>query len=277
MNNSTLTITCTIQSLAVAPSLLKSRRPEILIIDMANLEFINCRILVRLKCIIDLAVELKIAIKIFPPDRGDTRDYAGRMGLFANTNYTYPYNINPPKAFLPLIKIENDINDHLHEELSRVFSHMLVPSSYIGSLAGTFTELADNMFYHAGAQSNMGWGYVCAQVFEKNPRISISLSDVGVGVYETYQRTNQVRGRSEKQILLDSFEQGESCLNPGPGKGYRGIGLWEARDYIQRFEHGTLLYRSGKHWVTIDHRGIRTRETGIVYAGTWIEMEVPII
>ena len=42
--------------------------------------------------------------------------------------------------------------------------------------------------------------------------IRVGIADAGIGFYGSYKRNNQLRNRTEKQILLDAFEMGESSL-----------------------------------------------------------------
>lgn len=255
---------------------LKQRRLSALELNLYNVRFADSFLLTRWRCLIDLALENKIPCSIAPPHQKNVEDYVGRMGLFDGTTYKYPYQKRSPEKFFPLRKIESDRNDWIFEDAERVLSHAGVGKNYVYRLCEVFVELADNIYFHAGAKLNTGWGYAHAQVLKR--KVTISLCDVGIGFYQSYVRTGQVRNRSEKKILLDSFEELESSLNPGRGKGHRGLGLSEARDFVLNVGGLIELY-SGKNAVRVRKRGgIQIMDSDYNRVeGAWIKMVVPIL
>ena len=261
-------------SVGEAPILLRSKNYNQLLLDLSSVSFVKSLELTQWKCLIELALEYDMKVNITPPHEESAYHYAGRMGLFEKTNYVYPFKEKQPQTFFPLLRIESDRNENLYEECLRVFSMSNVSTNYIRRLADTFTELADNVYFHSGQSPNSGWGYVHAQVYQKN--ICIGVSDVGVGFYGSYKQNNQIRGRTEKQILLDAFKVGESSLNPFPKPGYRGVGLSEVFEFIERFS-GIMTVSSGKAMVMATQKGLK--DEGLLYNvyGAWIQLEVPIL
>lgn len=261
--------------LAQAPSEIRSGNYNQLNLDLALLGYIRPYQLVRIRCLIDLAIEQNLSVQINPPNSSDVRDYAGRMGLFKGTSYTYPYNENHSSTFFPLIKITNDRNESIYEECRKVFGLSNATANYVNRLSDAFVELADNIYFHSGETENSGWGYIHAQAYKHGGTIRLGLSDVGVGVYGSYQRTGQLRGRSEEQLTRDVFEELESSLNPGPKKGHRGLGLHEVKDFIDRHT-GLLVMYTGNVIVNVNQVGIFPQKSSFKTEGTWIQMRVPI-
>ncbi len=231
--------------------------------------------LVRTRCLIDYLLRQNVVPKILWPQNISAREYAGRMGLFEGTDYIYPLNQHEPQSFFPLYKIENDWTEFLYEECHRVLSLSNVPRNYINSLADAFTELANNIYYHSGEKENTGFGYVHAQAYPKGQYIHISICDLGIGVYGSYERRNKVRGRPEYEVVRDAFNELDSSLNEAPGVGHRGIGLSIVRDFIVQ-HNCTLWMWTGKTNVCLSKNGIFTGTNSFNFKGTLIEMKVPM-
>lgn len=270
-----LTITTSITDLAHAPSEIRSKKHTSLLINLERWNYVRPYELVRIRSIIDLANEMNLSIQITPPLSVDVKDYAARMGLFEGTGFQYPYNKNNSVTFFPLIKITNDRNEEVYEECRKVFGLSNATANYVNRLSDAFVELADNIYYHSGTTENSGWGYIHAQAYLQAGVIRLGLSDVGVGVYGSYERTGQLRGRTEEQLTKDVFEELESSLNPGPKKGHRGLGLHEVKEFIDRHT-GLLVMRTGNVTVNANQVGIYPQPSGFKTEGTWIQMRVPI-
>jgi anti-sigma regulatory factor (Ser/Thr protein kinase) len=261
--------------LATASNKLKNLNDNKITFDLSNYSFVKPYQLVRIRCLYDLALELGLSFFTTYPLDQNVKDYCGRMGLFEGTDYAYPYKKKTEDKFFQLLKITNDRNETVYDECQKVLRLSKVTSNYINRLADTFTELADNIYYHSGSKENTGWGYMHAQAHIRSGQIHLGLSDVGVGVYGSYQRTNQVRNRTEEQVITDIFEELESCLNPGPQKGHRGLGLHETKDFIDKHT-GHLILSSGNYSVHVNQTGIYPQENKYITEGTWIQMRVPI-
>ena len=196
------------------------------------------------------------------------------MGLFEETNYSYqrPPNENESSHFFSLRKITNDRNEDIYKQCKKVFHQ--IPFNYVRDLCDVFIELTDNIYYHSGQSENSGWGYVHAQTYDN---IQIALSDVGVGVYGSYQRRDKLKNRTEKKLVCDIFEESESSLNPPLGQGdqHRGVGLSQVKDFIME-SGGELNMYTGKVFAKVDQNGVRVLSNdNIKTEGTWIEMILP--
>lgn len=260
--------------LASAPSVIRTSSDSIRL-NLEDCGFIRPDRLVRWRCIIDLALECGRSIQITPPKSVDAKNYAGRMELFKGTDYVYPFQQNNPDTFFPLIKITNDRNESIYEECLRVFGYSKATSNYVNRVSDAFVELADNIYFHSGEKVNSGWGYIHAQAHPQSGIIRLGICDVGVGIYGSYERTGQLKGRTEENLVRDVFEEMESSLNVGPGKGHRGLGLHEVREFINT-NTGLLTMRTGNMLVYVNQTGVYPQRTTYKTEGTWIELRIPI-
>jgi len=272
----TLVINHKDESLGSAPAQMSSGKYGAVHLDLSKSTYVRSIALVRWRCLIDLAQQFNLQLTITPPVNVAACDYAGRMGVFDGTTYQYPHHKRSADTFFPLIRVENDRNDRLYDECRKIFSLSKATMNYVDRLADAFTELADNIFYHSGKTANSGWGYIHAQAYPNAGNIYLGISDVGVGFYGSYARTNQTRNRTEEQIIVDSFEALESSLNPAPKQGHRGLGLHEVHEFVKKHT-GRVHIRSGKASVSATQVGIFPESLGYKADGTWIEVRVPIL
>ena len=181
---------------------------------------------------------------------------------------------NIPSTFFPLIKVKDDRNFCIYEDSRRVFNCAGATNNYIDDVSDHFTELADNIYFHSGQTENSGWGYIHAQTYQQN-KICLSIYDVGVGVYGSYKRTNQIRGRSEVEVVKDIFQELESSLNTDHKPRHRGLGLSGVKSFIDS-QGGYLNLYTGKTEVTVKDSEVSLQEISYATYGTLIIMEVPI-
>lgn len=261
--------------LATAPTEILSGRFTDVKLNIENCHFIRPAKLVRWRCLLDLATSCGLRVQIVPPSKEDAKSYAGRMGLFRDTNYVYPHRENEPTTFFPLIRITNDRNESLYEECQRVFGYSNATANYVNRVSDAFVELADNIYFHSGQTANSGWGYIHAQAHKQSGNIRLGICDVGVGIYGSYERTNQLRGRTEEVLTKDVFEELESSLNAGPRQGYRGLGLHEVREFINT-NTGLLKMYTGNTLVYVNQTGVYSQRNSFRTDGTWIDMRIPI-
>ena len=125
--------------------------------------------------------------------------YLQRMGLFAALGYINPLKIEEHEEsgrFIPLRKIRTseelsalikEIDPILHttRENSRIIKHV-------------FSELLRNVLEHS--RCPLG-GNVCATYNKKREKISIGISDAGIGIFESLRRYHNVKNSKEAIIL----------------------------------------------------------------------------
>lgn len=269
-------IVCDFKGMATGVrEILSSGDPQIEL-DFSGWRYVHSYYLTMARCLIDFAIGSGRQIFITPPTSASCRDYAGRMGLFRGTTYNYPYKPHQPHTFFPLTKIVNDRTEFLYEEMNRVLLQSNIPANYITSLCDSFTELANNVFYHSGHTENSGWGYVHAQAYPTAKKIKLAIADNGVGFWGSYGRTNQIRGRTPDQVVCEAFNELESSLNKAPGQGYRGIGLSEVRTFIKNNQAKLYLW-TGATCACVTSSNISANSLEFDCAGTTIEFEVPIV
>lgn len=269
-----LTINSSNRDLASAPSKIRSGQYNKALFDLTNWNYARPTDIVRIRCLYDLAKTEQLNAEFTHPNNPDVKDYAGRMGLFNGTEYDYPHSANPPDSFTPLTKIKSDRNDQIYKDCRRVFGYAQANTSYIDSISDVFLELADNIYYHSGQEVNSGWGYVQGQVYPRIGNICISICDVGIGVYGSYERANQINNRTEEKIVENVFTELESSLN-NEKPHHRGRGLFEAKDFLNK-NTGLLHIWTGNYKVNVNQTGIYVDKLEYKVEGTWITMQVPM-
>ena len=254
MNMSELNINHSIEKTGPIPDVICSSSSDSqLNIDLHSVIWWTPDILVRLKCVIDLAKEYQIKVSIRTPEKSDVNEYARRIGLYNGTlinkeAYQHSYSKHDSDHFFPLFKIENDHNDRLEEKCLNLIKRNLKIRPF--DLANHFSEIADNVYFHSGRKENTGWGYAQAQAYSDG-RVQIAVSDIGIGFLGSYERTQQIRDRSEMDIIIDSFEELESSLNNQTDINHRGLGLYGVYEYIKE-QSGQIEVWSGKSYMKIN-------------------------
>ncbi len=273
MDDSTLVLTHTGKSIATGISELRKAKPSKVCIDLTEAKWLRTLDLARIRCAIDLVINLGVSLSILHPRTKSVQNYAGRMGLFEGTGYEYPFQRRSSDSFFPLRRITNDQNEDLFDLSSRIFGER-IPGNYVRRVSDAFCELADNVYFHSGEDVNSGWGYVVAQTV--GATAGIAIVDFGVGFYGSYERQSTLRARTELQILEDSFNVGESSLNPSFQGGHRGIGLADVLEFVHGTDQGTLEVRSGRARAVARAGKLAVGVPLYRVAGTWIHMEVPL-
>jgi hypothetical protein len=87
-----------------------------------------------------------------------------------------------------------------------------------------FAELIDNIFSHSRTELD---GYAALQVYSKGNRLSVAVSDSGLGIMETLRPTlstefPRLAGLSDTDLLVEIFRQGLSRHGPDRGCGLKG-------------------------------------------------------
>ena len=132
--------------------------------------------------------------------------YLQRMGLFRSFGYSDPVPITEHEEtgrFIPLMKITNttelaefmktiDPILHTSRDNSRVIKHV-------------FSEVLRNVIEHSNSRYG---GNVCATYNKKKAKISIGISDAGVGIFDTMRIHHRVI--THKEALITALKPGYS-------------------------------------------------------------------
>jgi len=166
--------------------------------------------------------------------------YLQRMGLFRVLGYSDPISIKEHEEsgrFIPLTKIRTsedlvklmkNIDPILHttRENSRVIKHV-------------FSELLRNVLEHSLCPLG---GNVCATYNKKKKKISIGVSDAGIGIFESIRRYHKVK--NHKEALMLALTPGISGTTPrlgGTGDN-AGAGLFFTKCIAQSTRNHFLIY-----------------------------------
>jgi len=172
--------------------------------------------------------------------------YLQRMGLFSALGYTDPIKIEEHEEsgrFIPLRKIRtsDDLNKlmkeidpilHTTRENSRVIKHV-------------FSELLRNVLEHSLCPLG---GNVCATYNKKREKISIGISDTGIGIFESIRRYHNVK--DSKEALVSALTPGISGTTSrlGGTEENAGAGLFFTKCIAQSTRNHFLIYSGNSYF-----------------------------
>lgn len=90
-----------------------------------------------------------------------------------------------------------------------------------GAIFTIFAELVGNIFEHSNTQLD---GYAALQTYTKGDKLSVAVSDSGLGIMETLRPTlpTQLRQLKDVQLLVEIFREGLSRHGGDRGNGLKG-------------------------------------------------------
>lgn len=132
-------------------------------------------------------------------------------------------------ALLEIARISKDARDEqLPTRLTEVLMqscHARADASELRGAAWTiFAELIDNIFSHSRTELD---GYAALQVYSRRDRLSVAVSDSGLGIMETLRPAlsaefSNMVGLSDTELLIEVFRQGLSRHGRDRGCGLKG-------------------------------------------------------
>ena len=177
----------------------------------------------------------------FQEGHAGTMGYLNRMGFFDHLREeveTLPERPTYSRASLHqgsnsmLVEIACINKDERDEELlgrlTEAISHACRNRNDVNELSGAtwtiFAELIDNIFAHSETQLD---GYAALQVYSGGNRLSVAVSDSGLGIMKTLRpslRTQfpQLERLSDTDLLVEVFRQGVSRHGDDRGCGLKG-------------------------------------------------------
>ena len=170
-----------------------------------------------------------------------TMGYLNRMGFFdhlANVAEVLPSRPTYSAADMhrggnaALVEIARINKDERDEDLPTRLTNALMGACRARSdareLKGAawtiFAELIDNIFSHSRTELD---AYAALQVYSKGNRLSVAVSDSGLGIMETLRPSlstefPKLAGLSDTDLLVEVFRQGLSRHGPDRGCGLKG-------------------------------------------------------
>jgi hypothetical protein len=132
-------------------------------------------------------------------------------------------------ALVEIARINKDARDEdlptrLTDALMRSCRTRPDAGEFEGAAWTIFAELIDNIFSHSRTELD---GYAALQVYSKGDRLSVAVSDSGLGIMETLRPTlstefPKLAGLSDTALLVEIFRQGLSRHGPDRGCGLKG-------------------------------------------------------
>lgn len=206
----------------------------------------GCKIMVDSAIrILSLANQLVFATRRvrlnFEEGEAGTMGYLNRMGFF---DHLHPYiDVLPRRPtysaaaihrggnsmLVEIARINKDARDadlpnRLTEAISQACSSRADADELTGAAWTIFAELIDNIFAHSATRLD---GYAALQVYPSGNRLSVAVSDSGLGIMETLRpslRTEfpKLGNLSDADLLVEVFRQGLSRHGADRGCGLKG-------------------------------------------------------
>jgi hypothetical protein len=177
----------------------------------------------------------------FEEGESGTMGYLNRMGFFdhlADTIEVLPFRPSYSAAerhrggnaaLVEIARINKDARD---EGLMTRLTDALMQSCHAradaaelkGAAWTIFAELIDNIFSHSRTELD---GYAALQVYSRGDRLSVAVSDSGLGIMETLRPAlnaefSNLVGLSDTELLVEVFRQGLSRHGRDRGCGLKG-------------------------------------------------------
>lgn len=177
----------------------------------------------------------------FDEGEAGTMGYLNRMGFF--DHLAPAVEVIPSRPFfsgaklhrgsnsllVEIARINKDARDYdLPTRLTKVISHACNSRADVDELTGAawtiFAELIDNIFEHSGTELD---GYAALQVYSGGNRLSVAVSDSGLGIMQTLRPTigaefPKLADLSDIDLLVEVFRQGISRHGADRGCGLKG-------------------------------------------------------
>jgi hypothetical protein len=237
--------------------ILSHREPDVAIVDLSEVTFVDAYGLVGLACYIAWMWGDDVPIELTLPESYDVCLYLSRMHL-GEVLKLYDVRVN---GELPSVR-EHDRRDSLlelerftdvrgGERLASFIWERLsghTNPAVVDELFEAVGELTQNVLDHSGSPAG---GFIAAQRYKAgmpDDRIVIAVGDVGIGICESLQPRY---GRmTDAEAIERAIRQNVSRLvTPG-----RGQGLWSVVDGVNRLK-GSLSIRTGRAFRWRTRRG----------------------
>lgn len=207
---------------------------------------VGCKIMVdaatRLLSLINqLASTTRTVLLDFQEGDAGTMGYLNRMGFFDHlaadveivqgwpVYSAADYHRGGNSALVEIARINKDARDEdlptrLTNALMRSCGDREDASSLEGAAWTIFAELIDNIFSHSRTALD---GYAALQVYSGGNRLSVAVSDSGIGIMDTLRPSLQsefprLHNLSDTDLLVEIFRQGVSRHGTDRGCGLKG-------------------------------------------------------
>ncbi len=207
---------------------------------------VGCKIMVdgaiRLLSLVNqLAFASRRICPNFEEGEAGTMGYLNRMGFFDHLRYEIDVSPKPPvysgaslhrggnSMLVEIARINKDVRDdglptRLTEAIANACGNRRDVDELQGAAWTIFAELIDNIFAHSATQLD---GYAALQVYSGGNRLSVAVSDSGLGIMETLRPSLNIQfpkleKLSDTDLLVEVFRQGLSRHGSDRGCGLKG-------------------------------------------------------
>lgn len=178
---------------------------------------------------------------VFEEGQTGSMGYLNRMGFFDHLDPTVEVRPSWPAysgaqlhrganaGLVEIARINKDCRDQnlphrLAEALMRACDQRPDAAELGGAAWTIFAELIDNVFVHSSTPLD---GYAALQVYQRGDRLTVAVSDSGLGIMETlrpslHSEFPKLVGLSDVDLLVETFRQGLSRHGGDRGCGLKG-------------------------------------------------------
>jgi hypothetical protein len=172
--------------------------------------------------------------------------YLQRMGLFRVLGFEDPVRIKEHEEagrFIPLMKVRT--NEELDTFLKQIDPVLHTTRENSKTIKHVFSELLRNVLEHS--ESRLG-GNVCATYNRKRQKISIGISDAGIGLYNSLRRNHAVA--SHRDAVLLALRPGVSGTTSriGGTSDNAGAGLFFTKCIAQSTKNYFVIYSGNAYF-----------------------------
>lgn len=163
-----------------------------------------------------------------------------RMGLFTVFSYKNPIQTEEHEEtgrFIPLTKIRNSIELDIFMKTIDPILHTTRENSRV--IKHVFSEILRNVIEHSSAQLG---GNVCATYNRKRKKISIGISDAGIGLFNSLSRNHNIN--CDKDAIIKALTPGITGVTSriGGNSENAGAGLFFTKCIAQSTKNHFIIY-----------------------------------
>lgn len=172
--------------------------------------------------------------------------YLQRMGLFRTFGFQDPISITEHEEtgrFIPLRKIKN--NEELSQLIKEIDPILHTTRENSRVIKHVFSELIRNILEHSYTKSG---GNVCATYNRKKNKISIGISDSGIGLFNSLRNYHNIKNHSEAlKLALIPGISGKTSKIGGTSEN-AGAGLFFTKCIAQSTKNHFLIYSGDSYF-----------------------------
>lgn len=211
-------------------------------------------------------------IIFIPPGNPKTLQYLADQGFFVEFQFIgSDRKLNQAKrsTSVMLRRMHEFVGSYPIEVADWLSRNSTVPQAAVRDMVGiTLPELMNNVFDHS--DSPIGC-CVCAQAYRSEGKLTLSVTDLGIGFLESlFPRYNQLQ--SDEEAIALAIQEGVSSKTR---RSNRGAGLHILSDWLRRQGGELEIVSKDGRWKQLSSGNVEHETLRFAFPGTCISMHVP--